>query len=486
MNNKIMPYILALTVSLLMTGCESGGGSDDSVSEPPPSTDQNDLIGNTDKAVSFTLIKNPASACEAPAKLTLSETDSTYKAEPIFVERGSDVSCQNITVTTMKDHLILEGYYYNFENDNGQIIENCRLVSLPLNSTDAWPTCIAESQYMGRVFDINVSQDGELLTITHDVEKSDTVADDSTYEAAISTWDGSVLNKIQSIPYTEKTDSDHLHAWMNNKNFVVYEESFMQGQFRDLQLKKSMVDGVAVNPEMINEYYGRIGWFEPTRFGDYLIHNWRYDADGTGYPEIGQKEVHNYVFNLTTGETEQLRKINDPFGEGNSLANIWAIRTVSPDQSIFYADYDEDQLIVGEGFVSIDHNTLNVSLLHDMSDLRSEDFGLFGNPPTHNLGDNHVTYVMAGGNINAITAIYGFDMVNQRPLNNGDSLLGGELQDFVVSEYSYYPGGLKIKGEQYGEPKELYFNQITQLWSDKVVDSTEIEQPVPLFPVFPG
>lgn len=462
-NHSIKPLALII-MSLTIAGCGGGndGGGGDSKPSTPSAPSDNVLLSDTTNAVAF-FSDTTLASCNGLKKIVEDYTDgqlSGYRSEPVFSNIGQSVGCNIDNSYAMKDYLVLDGNFTNFKNESNSVEELCHVVGIPTNKSESSPVCILSGSDIGRRLNFDVSADGNLLSVTHEVSNM-------PHQAVISVFNGSdnSVKEIHKFSYHSIVDGSGIETWLNNLDHIVFEETFYNGEHNEPKLVSASLSGnVVIDPTVVNRPNGKMAWFEPARFGDKLLHNWRYNSDGT---DVG---MYNYVFDLSASNSEQLVTLNSPFGNDTNIFFIKYPMAISQDETAFFTSYFDAETRVNDGFVKIDHDSLHVSLIHDMSDIDN----IIGDV-NHNISSSNVVYVMSGKSTTTIEGVYGFDMVTLDPINSGDNLLSGELQDLIVNSYFSYPGGLKVVGTQYGDEKEYYYDQVNKEWVESVTDDSKVE-----------
>lgn len=500
----LKPAFAVLAIAMAVAGCKSGSSS--SGGGGTGGGGANNLVANTSGATAFAFLQgnqNPASAA-APQAMSakapvLFNSNSSYcdslvkiveihepdidgdgnivgqKTEKVFEQMGDGAGCQISNVYMMKDALILEGLFSQLADIDNSIIHECKLISLPLKSSKTLPHCIVQGWdvhepdgvYVRYIYQVDVSNDGQYLMLSHDFDSREHI-DDGRREFALSLWSYSDSNirTIYNFNRIEPSASNsYIKSWLNQPDYIILEDNLKGVAQRETRLQSAVIPGNDgfISPEEVATYSWFKSEFDPIKIGDFLIHNWKNSFD----------DKYHLVFNLASQSPVEFVNFNSPFGEDAVLHDIMFAKKINTDATVFFGRFYNTY-----GFVKIDHENLSLESVQDMSDKNIAYHTLL----SQHVGESHMVYMLSRSD-----EIYAFDMISLELINSGDDILNDTLtQDLVVSGTNLYAGGLRVIGSQYGVSKEFFFDQLTQKWTEEPLDRSEIGQSIPLLPDLPN
>ncbi len=514
---------MALAVPLALSGCDSstddeiggggpgdGGGGDGSVAE---------LIGNTFDAAGFALVHNTGNQVAAE-QVSLDRTatsaqrfgppeaqmhygcDQLVKLVEIGIQHPIEVpedeeaaegislgyqtvkvfqnmdehSCYVQEAVTTASHLILKGDFYDLADANGERLDNCRLIGLPLESKHAAPQCLLVADahdedgnwYMQQANPsyLKSSLDGQYFVFAHNFPRLDT---SELLQTSVSQWDGhgdveAVFN--YQLEHPSHTYSAPINHWSKDGQFHA-----MHLGYNATMMAKHLGQDVEVFRGL--NYYNNGLYGEWLTLGDQLVTFYYAESDHDRPEYLG-----NLVFNLADGSHSFQRFSNDngdcDFRGCGGLQHVVATQIVDTGTHA-YVQIGHSFNDHSWGFFHFDPDSLQATELHIPQENHERA------PSFNRVGDTHLAFLPRSEEF-SLTHMSYFDM--HSGLYHGENLLDDPLFDRSLNiSYRTNTNGLKfVVNYLDGSAKEIFYNQVTGEFTEDPIDHQEIGATIPLMP----
>ncbi|WP_264875971.1 hypothetical protein [Vibrio agarivorans] len=397
-----------------------------------------------------------------------------YQTVKIFQEMDEH-SCTIEEAITTKENLIIRGYFNDLADAQGEKLDNCRLIALPLEARLAAPQCLFVSDshdedgnwYAQRAEPSNLkaSLDGNYFVFSHDFPR---YSEKDLYQSTVSQWDG--IGDIEPVinyqidsgstryrhPFKHWTLNGQYHGLFLSYNYSLFGKHLGQDThlFQDL------------------EYFNNGLWDDWLTLGHYLVtpyYKTSYDNEYLG----------NLIINLFDGSHSFQRYgpengLCDEFFGCDGLSRVYATQQVQGGVYAFANIGHDFTSNPGRGFYFFDNETLEAELIH-LPDSAYPQFS--------HLGESHIAFLPEEKDFSLTKMTY-FDM--NTGLYYGDNLLDNKVfENSMNIAFRQNTNGLKfIVNYIDGTAKEVFYNQMTGEFSDDPIDHQEIGSTIPLMPSY--
>ena len=484
-NFKKNLILLAITGSLSACG-GSGGGSDNGGSDNDGSPSAK-MVGTTQGAIAFgfesdsnslgaissTVTNSYIGTCDdfvAVKEVNEVNEDSgkvkTFKVFSSLPQSQCDIS----SIHPTNSHLLLNGTFKDVADIEGNTIEFCHMIRLPLGEANAFAECVLmetdELQHI-TVDDIAVSHDGEVVTLSYYAQDGKSESKPSKYGLAQLGGEG-FAEDIYSVrlEYTWSS-TDKTYTFAGNQKDVVFQHNLFTENEHKSDALLSISDGGNLNNliSYIDETYA------PVAIGNDVI--WNSTNSSFGDPDkIMSLDDTSSIEDFYLEDPVNLKRLNLMITHDIDIINLG-------EESVFLASLDKN----GDGYYegaaySYNHDTRDVALLNEFKGT-VPNFITLSRDVYVNYGKDIVIYWKTATDVEGVVA---YNVSKKEVVNNGDNLLA-DYSDWLALEVQYTPNGFIMYGQdENGVNKELFYNAETGLITEEIIDNSSIDGAVPLMP----
>ncbi|MGR5268727.1 hypothetical protein ACPV5R_13335 [Vibrio astriarenae] len=498
--NSIKNSIVAVAVTSIIAGCggssenpDNGGGS--GYTQMKSNTKGATAFAFVTEGVSFTekdsidtilprngepSLTTASGSCDDLVKVVeveIEDPDSPDPENPEFItekvfSRSDSNNCHINEVIAMKEHLVLNGYFYQLADANGKEIELCKVVALPMDEASGLGECLVwhentETHVAPQVTGLSVTADGEGLQIMYQHERE---MYGDRYDMMLGYWDNNAT--VETIhQYT--TDSQGAR-----EADVVTSWSYDGSEFYFAQKRTYLT-----RPAHLSYGGGGIG------FDDNLY----VPRHHTHQPHLAYVSSGEYVITNHRSEDSSVfgnlvinTKIQQPFGLTSVYLNgNEGTLMISHGQSAHVNETEEYLFFTGAFDTNGGAGWVGESLLRARKDdlgtgsLYLEqvfDFTDYTTIYSH-VGNSNLVFLFNGGELTY------FDL--NEVVHVGDNIYDrDEFDGYDNIVVRNWVNGLKFIASDTvgGRNTELYFDQISGEITEDPIDRQEIGGTIPLFP----
>ncbi|CAH6995655.1 hypothetical protein VCHA53O466_140182 [Vibrio chagasii] len=470
----------ALTLASIMAGCGGSDGSDGG-----GGTTTSKLVGNTEGAVAFGFSTPDASSMRASEQLSqqsfsgdhcdnlvrvteaVNIDDETGEVELIKVfDNMSNGYCYIDNMHIMNDALLLKGTFNNLADINGDAIDECKLVKMPLNSRISAAECLiynTDDISINAINYLDVSQNGEHLSINYlSAAKGHPIYNTSFVNASL-TESGFKSNAA----FWGDTFTGEQKSISGNNGTNIFRHEYASGgttlkAYKDNQLVEDLEVHVS-------------DWVS------YSMHKMGNFAQLTSYGDGGINESKLISLDDLTVTPSSM---NDPL-TGKAIDFIFEENFIEADnETIFFASTEED---VNSEFISYAYsfNHLDGTISH----IFEFEGAIHGDADMVNIqhtNDTIVYWKTDDSNATHKQGVIGYNITDREPLRLGANLVS-EFSDWVDMTTRYTANGFVISGQDsQGVNRVKFYNTLTDEFTSEEVNDPSLGGSIPLMPSSPS